>query len=256
MPDIASRILDRERRGYLVLEAIQADGRQSGTFSRSCVFTAVDGNGYWVKAEAQQGLVAELICGRLARIAHRAPNVQVIRVTKEALPNAIDCSHLTGVVFGSQDMSGAVNARDLQPLIGGATFDPNVVSQLARARVIAFQTWMGVNDAQVLVRLTAGDLFSFDHGAAFQDVSDRTDPKVVVTDIPGVDLKIGKRPGDMAVAIKELEAITDNQILDSVSNIPHGEPWRSLLARRSEIAEFLIDRRSRLQGVLMGWARS
>jgi hypothetical protein len=253
--DISARIYELERKGYIVWEAVSADGRSSQTHSRSCVFVCVDGNAYWVKATAQQGLVSELIGGRLARLAHRAPTVAVIRVTPEALPVDIDCSHLTGVVFGSQDLDGAENARDLGPLIGDRKFEPKVVNHPARARVIAFQSWLGVGDAQILVRLADGGLFSFDHGDAFQNAADRSDPTPIVVDIPGVDPAVGRRRGDMAVAVKEIEDITDDQIIAAVSNVPHGQdPWQSPVARRAEIVEYLIHRRSRLRDALMGWS--
>jgi hypothetical protein len=182
--DITKRIEELERDGYQVLEAMNFGGRSTTTHSRSCTFVCVDGKTYWLKSTAQQGLVAELICGRLAAIAHAGPASRVVRLTPEALPSRDECSHLAGVVFGSLDMPNAENARDIGLITAGGRLDPKVIDPVARAKVVAFQTWLGVGDAQVLVRPTDGQVFSFDHGDAFSDTSNRSDPVVIVTDIP------------------------------------------------------------------------
>jgi len=254
--DIGKRLEELERDGYQVVEAVTFDGRTTKTHSRSCTFVCVDGKTYWLKATAQEGLVAELIGGRLAALTHAGPPSRVVRLTSEALPPSGECDHLVGVVFGSQDTPNAENARDIGLLTAGGRLDPKVIDPVARSKVIAFQTWLGVGDAQVLVRPTDGQVFSFDHGDAFSDASDRRDPEVVVTDIPGVDPTVGKRPGDVLVAVRSIEAITDDQIVRAVAGMPHGDPWRSPVARRKEIVEYLIHRRNRLEEVMTTWARS
>ena len=73
-------------RGYTVLEAItDANLGQPQTYSRPNAFICVDGKTYWVKAKAQQGLVAELITGRLAARVGAGPIAKIIRVTPEVL---------------------------------------------------------------------------------------------------------------------------------------------------------------------------
>jgi hypothetical protein len=153
-------------------------------------------------------------------------------------------------------MPNAENAPDIGLITAGGKLDPSVIDPVARSKVIAFQTWLGVGDAQVLVRPTDGQVFSFDHGDAFGNTSDRADPQVVVTDIPGVDASVGRRPGDMSVAVLSIEAITDEQIVRAVSGIPHGDPWRSPVTRRAEIVEYLIHRRSRIREVMTNWAHT
>lgn len=254
--DVAKRIEELERDGYQVLEAVTFGGSSTQTHSRSCTFVCVDGKTYWVKGTAQQGLVAELIGGRLAALAHAGPPSRVIRVTPEALPASPDCGHLVGVVFGSQDMANAENARDIGVITAGGRLDPSVIDALARSKVITFQTWLGVHDAQVLVRPTDGQVFSFDHGDAFGDTGDRSDPQVTVTDIPGVDATVGKRPGDVLIAVRGIQAITDEQLVRAVAGVPHGDPWRSPVQRRTEIVEYLMHRRTRLEEVMTKWAHS
>jgi hypothetical protein len=254
--DIADRIRDYERAGYPVIEALTFSGRCSQTLSRSCAFVCVDRKTYWLKSDAQQGLVAELIAGRLANATHAGPSSKVIRLTDEALPQTPDCSHLVGVVFGSEDMPNAENARDIEVVIAGGALDPSLIDALARSRVVAFQTWIGVHDAQVLVRATDGQVFSFDHGDAFGDTENRADPQVIVTPIPGVAESVGRRPGDVTVAVAAIESIGDDQIIHAVSGIPHGEPWRSPVSRRAAIVEYLIHRRGRLREVMTQWAQT
>lgn len=252
--DVLAKIRDLDRNGYHVLDALSHDGRRSETLSHTCVFTCVDGKGYWVKAEAQQGLVAELIAGRLAALTHAGPAVRIIRVTAEAMSPGDECNHLVGVVFGSEDMPSTENSKDLGKLIADGSLDPSTINHLARARVVAFQTWLGIGDAQVLVRLTDGQLFSLDHGEAFGTASDRSDPVPVVADIPGIDESVGRKRGHVIQAVAEIERISDAQIVAFAAQIPSGDPWRSPAERRTTIVEYLIHRRGKLQEVMTKWA--
>jgi hypothetical protein len=255
---VADAIAEHDARGYTVLDAISPDerGRRSETLSHACVLVAVDGRSYWVKSESQQGLVSELICARLASVTHAGPAGRILRVTAEAVSSAPDCAHLVGVVFGSQDRADAVNARDIGALIGDQPFDPSVIDAPARARVIAFQTWVGVTDSQVLLSARTGQLWSLDHGDAFGNVDDLNNPSLVITDIPGVSPTVGSRIGDLAAAAVEIESVTETQIIEAVSGIPLGEPWRSPVERRARIVRYLIHRQGRLRGVLTAWGRS
>jgi hypothetical protein len=55
-----------DRSGYRVIDVITHGGRESSTLSTSNTFIGVNGITYWVKINSQQGLVAELVAGRLA----------------------------------------------------------------------------------------------------------------------------------------------------------------------------------------------
>jgi hypothetical protein len=253
--DLRDRILERDARGYLVLEAISATDRKSlNTASRPCALVAIDGKTYWVKASVQQGLVAELIAGRLAEKLHCGPPVRILRVTPGALASEPDCAHLEGVVFGSREVLGTENARDLAPLLAAGRFDPSKVDAAARARVAAFQTWVGASDAQVLINFREGAVLSIDHGDVFGDVSDVADPVPQMTSVPGLDDSVGRRMGDLMAGVLEIEAITEAELVDAVTGVPHGDPWKSPVERRAEIIEYLVRRQTRLRDVLTGWA--
>ena len=138
-----------DSRGYEVLDALSHGGLKSQTYSQSNTFLCVAGKTYWVKASAHHWLVAELIAGRLASRTGAGPIARVIRVPAEALPADGSANHLLGLVVGSEDERNTVNARDLQPMLGGGQFDPKLVDAAAQALVVAFQTWLGVDDTQV-----------------------------------------------------------------------------------------------------------
>lgn len=245
-----------DRRGYLVLEALTHAGRlSSSSHARPNAFIAIDGLTYWVKASAQQGLVAELVAGRLAARAGAGPTSRIIRVTPEATAANPEAAHLQGVVNGSQDVTNAINARDLGPLIGTGGFAPGAIDPASRARVVAFQTWLGVGDAQVLVGLTNGVVYSLDHGDAFGNTASDESPTIILTDIPGVSADVGRETVHIEAAVGRIEAVSDSDILEAVAGIPTGDPWRSPAARRLEIAEWLVRRRAQLRGVMMAWVR-
>lgn len=256
MTELRDSIHDRDARGYLVLEAIMATGRKSvGTASRPCALVAVDGHTYWIKSSVQQGLVAELVAGRLAERLRCGPPVRIVRVTAAAVAAEPDCGHLEGVVFGSREVVDTVNARDLQPLLAGGSFDPRTVNATARARVAAFQSWVGADDAQVLVNYRDGSVWTIDHGAVLGNLADRSDPVPHMTSIPGLDDAVGRRMGDLMPAVMDIEALTEADLVAAVAGVPHGDPWRSPVERRADVVGYLQHRQGRLREVMTQWAR-
>lgn len=244
-----------DSRGYTVLEAItDANLGQPSTFSRPNAFICVDGKTYWVKGKVQQGLVAELISGRLASRIHAGPIVRIIRVTPEVLPRS-GMGELVGVVVGSEDLRGTENARNLEPFIKDGTFQPGLVSLESRGRVIVFQTWIGASDSQVLIELTTGSVYSIDHGDCFGTTSTITDPQVIVTEISGVPADAGREAKYIMPTVGVVESVTDEELLEAVSRIPTGDEWRSPIDRRIEIASWLSHRRNRIREVMSQWVK-
>jgi len=237
------------------LEAIATAGlTPSASHSRPNALVGIDGKTYWAKGNVQQGLVAELIAGRLAAHVGAGPAAQIIRVTPEILPGDGSCNHLLGVVVGSADQHGMVNARDLAPLLAGGTFDPGAIDPSYRARVVAFHTWLGVGDAQVLVSMTDGKVMSIDHGECFGNVPDPADaPGVITVDIPGVDVNVGRESKHVLPAVDRIEAVPEEDILRAVACIPAGAEWRSPSDRRLAIGRWLCQRKGMLRGVMTAW---
>src|SRR3954453_12471014 len=74
------------------LEAADADGEDpvlaikydrappGGSLATPHAFVCADGKTYWVKRNAQEGLVAELIAGRLGRLVDAAPMAHIVEV--------------------------------------------------------------------------------------------------------------------------------------------------------------------------------
>jgi hypothetical protein len=67
-----------DARGYTVLDALAHGGLGRTTHAAPNTFVCSDGKTYWVKGRAQQGLVAELIAGRLADKVGAGPSARVI----------------------------------------------------------------------------------------------------------------------------------------------------------------------------------
>src|SRR5690242_15551701 len=98
-----------DRQGYTVLEALTpGTGQSLETYSKPCTFICIDGKTYWVKDNVQQGLVAELIAGRLAAKLGAGPTSKIIRVTPEALPDGGADGRFIDLVVGSEDIPGTV----------------------------------------------------------------------------------------------------------------------------------------------------
>lgn len=246
-----------DRRGYRVIEAISPGGAISvNTASHPATFIAIDGITYWVKGTTQQGLVAELIAGRLGAKLGVAPACRIIRVVPAILSLAGAPADLEGVVCGNEDMPDTVNARDLEPFIAGGNFEPSLIDGAARARVVTFQTWLGLGDSQVLVRLTDGAVLSIDHGDCFGAMSAAATPIPIVTPIPHVADSVGKNLSFVKSAVSGVERIGNRDLLDAVAAIPSGDPWKSPVERRHEIACWLEARRDQLRGVMEAWAQT
>lgn len=257
MTSIGSTISALDRDGYKPLEAITYSGfTPTSTHARPTKFVCDDGRTYWVKSAAQEGIVVELIAGRLGALIGASPVARIVHVPRQSLPLSGEADHLQGIVVGIQDVPESQNARDLQPFIGRREFDPATIDTRFRARVVAFQSWLGVSDQQVLVRFTDGAIFSIDHGACFGSVNPVSDPTIVLTKIPAVADSVGKDPDCVEAAIRQVEQITDQQIAECVSRIPSFDPWKSEAQRRLQIAEWLIHRRRPPRGVMEQWLQT
>ena len=116
---------------------------------------------------------------------------------------------------------------------------------------MTFQTWLGVQDTQVMLDLATGKVVSIDHGDCFVATADPAQPTaVMVVEIPGVSADVGREEALVADAVARIEALTDRQLTEAVARIPSGDSWRSPSARRWEIAAWLGARRDSLRGIM------
>lgn len=239
--------------GYVVVDAItHVRGPTQGSSQTPHLFVCTDGRGYWVKAGAQEGLLAELIAGRLAAVVQAGPHARVIRVPPEALPSDGSASQLEGLVVGIENEEGTINARELGT-VGVSALPPSSVRADLRARVVVFQSWIGVSDQQVLLDLRNGRILSIDHGACFGATDNHVDPTLVVTSIPGVPDDHGHDAEHVAAAVDRVESVSDDDLLRSVAQVPLGAVWRSDSKRRLQIARWLAYRRDKVREVVTGW---
>lgn len=227
----------------------------TGTSTNPRPFICSDGKTYWLKGEAQQGLVAELIAGRLAAQLDVGPVAAIVRVPSAALPEDGSADRVKGVVVGIKDEPNCENARNLGALLG-TQFDPAQIDQASRGHTVVFQTWLGVSDSQVLVSLGTGRVFSFDHGDVFGTLDPPQDPSLIVTDIPGVDAQVGRSREHVEEMVSRVESLLDSELLEAVARVPDGAAWNSGLDRRLQIARFLRHRRDRIRVVTEQWLKT
>jgi hypothetical protein len=165
--------------GYIVVEALTYVGPPpAGSHASPHAFVALDGRTHWIKRQAQQGLAAELVAGRLGEMVGAAPNARILRLTPAAVPPGAIADHLLGIGVGIEDKPGMENLRHVTALRPDGTLDPATLDASTRAIVVVFQTWLGVGDTQILVDLRTGRLLSIDHGEWCPDPANRDDPAV------------------------------------------------------------------------------
>jgi len=215
-------------------------------------FLTTSGMTYWVKAQSQFGLETELIAGRLAARMNAGPASAIVRVAPQALPADGSAAHLRGVVVGTVDIPGAINNRELA-LLGISVLDPAVIDPFQRAVVVTFQTWIGLDDLQVLIDMTSGRIASHDHGGCFGDVSTSGVPALALLDLPGLDRAHGSYAGHVAAAVARVESISDDELLESVARVPNAPGWNVDAVRRLQIAEWLAHRRDRIAKAMKTW---
>jgi hypothetical protein len=257
MPISPELLTNLDGHGYEVVEMITHDGRASGTLSDSNTFVGIDGKVYWVKAISQQGLVAELVAGRLAARLGVGPPTRIVHVPVEAIPSSGQGNHLVGLGVGSEDMAGTVNTKNLGQILGPAVFEPKSIDGRSRTMVTGFRTWIGAaGDPQALVNLQDGTLYSIDHGDCFADVTNQTDPVVTVVAIPSVPDDVGKDEYSVKAAVRRIREMNDSVILEAVARMPFGGPWQSQVDRRLQIAQWLAYRRERIEEVMHKWLKA
>ncbi len=256
MPITKELLENLDGRAYQVVQMITHGGRKSSTLSDSNTFVGIDGKVYWVKSKSQQGLVAELVAGRLAAVLGVGPPTRIVHVPEEAIPASGEGTHLVGLGVGSEDMTGTVNTKDLPGVLGPAAFDPKSIDARSRTMVTAFRTWIGATgDPQALVNLQDGTVYTIDHGDCFADVTGQADPAVTLVAIHSVPDDVGKDEYSVKAAVRRIKHMGDTVILEAVAAMPFGGPWQSPVDRRLAIAQWLAYRRDRMEEVMLKWLK-
>jgi hypothetical protein len=259
----ANRLAELDAEGYTSLLAVAYDrAPRHGSFAYPHAFVCSDGRTYWVKRfqhgpfsagdlapGAQHGLVAELVAGRLGGGLGVAAVAEIVEVPTAALRRDGGTAHLEGVGVGSADQVGMENLRNLGDVMPGDRLEPGMLDESSVAGVIAFQSWIGADDTQAMIDLRSGRVLSVDHGA-LSAFSSRT-PQVVVA--PHLPEGFGSRRSALGPAIDRIEALTDEDLLRAVSQVPSGPEWRASLERRLGLAESLALRRDGLREAMAEW---
>lgn len=259
MPLTTEDLEKHDAGGYTVIDVVTAaDLPPRATHANPREVVVVGGRKFWIKATAQRGLSAELIAGRLGQATGAGPGAAIVRVRPNALPDDEKYSHLPQgtLVFGSASIDRGMNLRDLGLFLEDSKLPADAVTASSRALTVAFQTWLGVGDTQLMVQLHSGRLYSIDHGECFGTLDASADFSPVVLDIPGAPPDLGKEPNAVSRAIDQIEAITDERIGAAVSAMPDDDQWNASLERRLAIATCLMARRDKIRGVMETWSSS
>lgn len=216
------------------------------TTSKPAKLICSDGHAYWVKSSVQDGLIAELVAGRIAAYLNAGPDANVI-IVDEAL-GAYLTPPDSGYMVGIRDVSDAVNARDVHTL--GVPHLLGMIDGASMARVIAFQTWLGILDNQLMI-LPDGTVVSIDHGACFDERS-MLNP-MMVRFVPGVYFGVAKKREYLEPVIRQIEAFTIDNLITAVSRVPEDVRWNSSPDRCVKIIRFLEARKTQVRAVLEGW---
>jgi hypothetical protein len=251
-----------DEQGYSPLLAL-AYGRapKNPSYAYPHAFVCSDGRTYWVKrfrygsqpgaAEpgAQEGLIAELVAGRLGAALGAAAAAQVIEVPSAVLLPDGSTAHLEGIGVGSADQSAMENLRYLGQQVPGGALQPDRLNEQSVARVIAFQSWIGADDTQIMVDLRTGHVLSVDHGA--YNAFSSSDPQPVVA--PGLPPDFAQSASIIEPEIQRIEALSDEEVLRATAQMPDAPEWRADSSRRLTLAESLALRRDRLRHALGQW---
>ena len=251
---LALRQLDR-----IPQKALSAIGLEpyevSVTYASPARVATTDGSSYWLKNKAQRGLSVELIAGRLVALLGAGPLAQVVVVPAVVFRDDPRLGRFEGAVVGIKHLPETISAQHVGALLGPMRFDPRQVDGASRARVVAAQTWLNVDDAQVRIGLLDGMVHSVDHGVCLDARLRGRPTNIVVTPIPGVSPELGRDWALMSSAVEAIEAVSEEMILAAVSGMPEDHRWQGAFARRLAIAEWLIKRQRNIGEVMRAWCR-
>lgn len=224
------------------------------TFAAPVKVVCSDGQMYWLKARAQDGLLSEIATARLNKRLGTGPEGRIVEVPASVFWNEPRLGRFIHSSVGVRHLPETASTREIRALLGRGRFDARLVDAESRARVIASQTWFNIDDAQVRVGLRDGRVHSVDHGAALDARLKGRPTRIVVTEIPGVSPDLGRDWSVMRPAIELIESVSEAEILAAVSSMPNDGSWRATFARRIAVAEWLIRRQKNIGEVMQAWS--
>lgn len=256
-----SDLAELDQAGVEIIDAIAYDRsppRDTSSLARPHAFICEDGKTYWLKRRAQNGLGAELIACRLGHKLGASPNAIPVRLFDGLSPDGVDVSHLVGIAVGIEDVKDAENVKHITNLLKDVGLDPSTIDAASRARVVAFQSLIGVGDTQVIIQFSTGKILSIDHGDVFRDqtLSSFSEPSVTLREIPGVPSDVGRDRSLLMAEVARIESLTDTDLLKVVSRVPDEEGWNANRERRFRIFEWLLHRKRRLREAIDQWLRT
>ena len=233
------------------------DRRQTRT--RPFTVIAEGGGKYWVKSTAKCGLVSELVCGRLADLLGCGSPAVVMGVDQSIVPpdRTGEFANPDALYVGILHLPDSINLREVsETMLRSKGLPPESIDGRSRAAVVAFQSWIGLGDNQVMVGLSNGRVYSIDHEDTFNNLKTSAPLDLIVTGAAVIPDVVGKEPESVENTIIQIENLQDNDLLGAVSKVPSGTEWNADPDRRLQIADWLSARKKHLRGVMESWAQT
>lgn len=173
----------------------------------------------------------------------------IIHVSEAAVGVNGEGREFLGTAFGSRAIPDTENSKTFGGF--GVPLGPENIDGFQRARTVAFQTFIGQRDQQLLVRVTDGFVYSIDH-EEWDAFAGASDVRLVVTPVAGLAEGVGRSPDEVETAIHQVESLSDGDLVDAVSCLPSGDGWCDA-EHLLRVAEVLSERRVRLGEVMRRW---
>lgn len=221
------------------------------TYASPYRFAGSDGGIYRVKARAQQGLGAEMLCNRLANRLAIGPETRVIDVGGAVLPRDRHLDHLVGLRLATAEVDSAFNDEELRDL--EFEVDPKKIDWHSWALVVALHTWVYAGDPQAVLRMTDGRVLSVDHGDCFRQLTPGKPTGLIVPSLHGIDGATFDVE-HVVHALREIESLREDALIRVAAGIPGDhDGWRMPLERKIRVIDWLIERQLGIREVMVPW---
>lgn len=225
-----------------IVAALSPVGEPTATGTGAQRWVLEDGRVFWTKSSATDGLFAELVAGRLAYRLGIGPVVSTVLIPDGR------------IIYGCEDVRNAVNTKELSIFLPDLKkFDLAALDQATLGRVFVFQVWIGHADPQWLIDQEDGRVYSIDHEVWTADAGSASTPELVSARMPGMPGYLKWNFAPTLAGIDAVEALSDEELVESVSSIPAVEGWEYHPELACDIANGLADRRDALRKALEAW---
>jgi hypothetical protein len=157
---------------------------------------------------------------------------------------------MIGLQVATREIPDAFNNATLRAL--DFRVDEDKIDWASWATVVAFQTWIYAGDPQAILSFADGRIYSIDHGDCFRDLPSGPLTGVVIPPLYAIDRHhLDRRI--VREAVRRVESLAPEAILNAICGIPEGGAWRMPIARRAKVYGWLERRKAGVRGALGTW---